>query len=51
MTKRIHTLEEVGINVKLLSEMLSHYDKDRSSQSDREIIKVCVPFRLHTHHT
>uniref|UniRef100_A0A674DQC8 Golgi associated, gamma adaptin ear containing, ARF binding protein 3 n=1 Tax=Salmo trutta TaxID=8032 RepID=A0A674DQC8_SALTR len=39
VTKRIHTLEEVGINVKLLSEMLSHYDKDRSSQSDREIIK------------
>uniref|UniRef100_A0A4W5KUW8 Golgi associated, gamma adaptin ear containing, ARF binding protein 3 n=1 Tax=Hucho hucho TaxID=62062 RepID=A0A4W5KUW8_9TELE len=39
VTKRIHTLEEVGINVKLLSEMLSHYDKDTSSQSDREIIK------------
>ncbi|KAJ7989748.1 hypothetical protein DPEC_G00307740 [Dallia pectoralis] len=39
VTKRIHTLEEVGINVKLLSEMLSHYDKDRSSQSDREIIQ------------
>uniref|UniRef100_A0A4W5KJH7 Golgi associated, gamma adaptin ear containing, ARF binding protein 3 n=1 Tax=Hucho hucho TaxID=62062 RepID=A0A4W5KJH7_9TELE len=39
VTKRIHTLEEVGINVKLLSEMLSHYDKNRSSQSDREIIK------------
>ncbi|KAM4598191.1 ADP-ribosylation factor-binding protein GGA3 isoform 2-T2 [Polymixia lowei] len=39
VTKRIHTLEEVNINVKLLSEMLSHYDKDSSTDSDREIIK------------
>lgn len=46
VTKRIHTLEEVNINVKLLTEMLSHYDKDSSTDSDREIIKVCV--RAHT---
>uniref|UniRef100_G3PF53 Golgi associated, gamma adaptin ear containing, ARF binding protein 3 n=1 Tax=Gasterosteus aculeatus aculeatus TaxID=481459 RepID=G3PF53_GASAC len=39
VTKRIHTLEEVNINVKLLTEMLSHYDKDRSTDSDRDIIK------------
>ncbi|XP_071390618.1 ADP-ribosylation factor-binding protein GGA3 isoform X2 [Centroberyx affinis] len=39
VTKRIHTLEEVNINVKLLTEMLSHYDKDNSTDSDREIIK------------
>uniref|UniRef100_A0A8C4DXB2 Golgi associated, gamma adaptin ear containing, ARF binding protein 3b n=1 Tax=Dicentrarchus labrax TaxID=13489 RepID=A0A8C4DXB2_DICLA len=39
VTKRIHTLEEVNINVKLLTEMLSHYNKDRSSESDKEIIK------------
>ncbi|KAF6721477.1 ADP-ribosylation factor-binding protein GGA3 [Oryzias melastigma] len=39
VTKRMHTLEEVNINVKLLTEMLSHYDKDNSSDSDREIIK------------
>lgn len=39
VSKRIHTLEEVGINVKLLSDMLTHYDKDRSSESDRELIK------------
>ncbi|XP_061893278.1 ADP-ribosylation factor-binding protein GGA3 [Entelurus aequoreus] len=38
-TKRVSTLEEVNINVKLLSEMLSHYHKDRSSESDKEIIK------------
>lgn len=41
-TKRIHTLEEVSINVKLLTEMLSHYNEDRSSDSDKEIIKVRV---------
>lgn len=41
VTKRMHTLEEVNINVKLLTEMLSHYDKDNSSDSDKEIIKVC----------
>uniref|UniRef100_A0AAQ5ZBL9 Golgi associated, gamma adaptin ear containing, ARF binding protein 3b n=1 Tax=Amphiprion ocellaris TaxID=80972 RepID=A0AAQ5ZBL9_AMPOC len=28
VTKRIHTLEEVNINVKLLTEMLTHYNKD-----------------------
>uniref|UniRef100_A0A3P9L544 Golgi associated, gamma adaptin ear containing, ARF binding protein 3b n=1 Tax=Oryzias latipes TaxID=8090 RepID=A0A3P9L544_ORYLA len=39
VTKRMHTLEEVNINVKLLTEMLSHYDKDNSSDSDKEIIK------------
>ncbi|KAM3863441.1 ADP-ribosylation factor-binding protein GGA3 [Diretmus argenteus] len=39
VTKRIHTLEEVNINVKLLTEMLSHYDKDSSTDSDKEIIK------------
>ncbi|XP_061557562.1 ADP-ribosylation factor-binding protein GGA3 isoform X1 [Phycodurus eques] len=38
-SKRNNTLEEVNINVKLLSEMLSHYDKNASSESDKEIIK------------
>lgn len=45
VTKRINTLEEVTINVKLLSEMLSHYNKDSSSDSDKEILKVST----HTH--
>uniref|UniRef100_A0A3P8VZN7 Golgi associated, gamma adaptin ear containing, ARF binding protein 3 n=1 Tax=Cynoglossus semilaevis TaxID=244447 RepID=A0A3P8VZN7_CYNSE len=39
LTKRVHTLEEVTINVKLLTEMLSHYNKDSSTDSDKEIIK------------
>ncbi|KAK1785650.1 hypothetical protein P4O66_018999, partial [Electrophorus voltai] len=38
-TKRMNTLEEVNNNVKLLREMLSHYDKDGSSDADRELIK------------
>lgn len=42
VTKRMHTLEEVNINVKLLTEMLSHYNKDSSTDSDKEIIKVWV---------
>lgn len=42
MTKRMHTLEEVNNNVKLLSEMLSHYDQDRSSDADRDLIKVSL---------
>lgn len=49
VTKRIHTLEEVNINVKLLTEMLSHYNKDSSTDSDKEIIKVCVRAHTHTH--
>uniref|UniRef100_A0A672QAB6 Golgi associated, gamma adaptin ear containing, ARF binding protein 3 n=1 Tax=Sinocyclocheilus grahami TaxID=75366 RepID=A0A672QAB6_SINGR len=39
MAKRNNTLEEVNNNVKLLSEMMSHYDRDRSSDADRELIK------------
>ncbi|XP_059415010.1 ADP-ribosylation factor-binding protein GGA3-like [Carassius carassius] len=39
MTKRSNTLEEVNNNVKLLSEMLSQYDRARSSDADRELIK------------
>ncbi|XP_072225861.1 ADP-ribosylation factor-binding protein GGA3 isoform X2 [Leuresthes tenuis] len=39
VSKRMNTLEEVNINVKLLTEMLSHYDKDTSRDSDKEIIK------------
>uniref|UniRef100_A0A8C1X767 Golgi associated, gamma adaptin ear containing, ARF binding protein 3b n=1 Tax=Cyprinus carpio TaxID=7962 RepID=A0A8C1X767_CYPCA len=39
IAKRNNTLEEVNNNVKLLSEMLSHYDRDRSSDADRELIK------------
>ncbi|XP_056144613.1 ADP-ribosylation factor-binding protein GGA3 [Lampris incognitus] len=39
MTKRMHTLEEVNTNVKLLAEMLTHYDKDSSTDSDKDIIK------------
>ncbi|KAK7940285.1 hypothetical protein WMY93_003611 [Mugilogobius chulae] len=39
VTNRMHTLEEVSINVKLLTEMLSHYNKESSSDSDKEIIK------------
>lgn len=39
VTKRTNTLEEVSINVKLLTEMLSHYNKDSSSDSDKEILK------------
>lgn len=49
VTKRLHTLEEVNINVKLLTEMLSHYNKDSSTDSDKEIIKVCVCALTHMH--
>lgn len=49
VTKRIHTLEEVDINVKLLTEMLSNYNRDSSTDSDREIIKVSAHTNTHTH--
>uniref|UniRef100_A0A669Q132 Golgi associated, gamma adaptin ear containing, ARF binding protein 3 n=1 Tax=Phasianus colchicus TaxID=9054 RepID=A0A669Q132_PHACC len=39
VTKRMHTLEEVNNNVKLLNEMLVHYSKEDSSESDRELMK------------
>lgn len=40
VTKRMHTLEEVNNNVKLLNEMLVHYSKEESSEADRELMKV-----------
>lgn len=40
MTKRLHTLEEVNNNVKLLSEMLLHYSKEDSAEADKELMKV-----------
>ncbi|XP_072260017.1 ADP-ribosylation factor-binding protein GGA3 isoform X2 [Pyxicephalus adspersus] len=39
VSKRVHTLEEVNNNVKLLQEMLTHYSKDNSSEEDKELIK------------
>ncbi|KAM8784853.1 ADP-ribosylation factor-binding protein GGA3 isoform 3-T3 [Rhynchonycteris naso] len=39
VTKRLHTLEEVNNNVKLLSEVLLHYSKEESSDADRELVK------------
>lgn len=47
VTKRLNTLEEVNINVRLLTEMLSQYNKDSSTDSDKEIIKVCVHTLTH----
>ena len=42
VTKRMHTLEEVNNNVKLLNEMLVHYSKEDSSEADRELMKVSL---------
>ncbi|XP_034264571.2 ADP-ribosylation factor-binding protein GGA3 isoform X2 [Pantherophis guttatus] len=39
VTKRMHTLEEVNNNVKLLNEMLIHYSKEDSSEADKELMK------------
>ncbi|XP_026936423.1 ADP-ribosylation factor-binding protein GGA3 isoform X1 [Sagmatias obliquidens] len=39
VTKRLHTLEEVNNNVKLLGEMLLHYSKEDSSEADKELMK------------
>uniref|UniRef100_A0A670XTI3 Golgi associated, gamma adaptin ear containing, ARF binding protein 3 n=1 Tax=Pseudonaja textilis TaxID=8673 RepID=A0A670XTI3_PSETE len=39
VTKRMHTLEEVNNNVKLLNEMLVHYSKEYSSEADKELMK------------
>nr|XP_010340737.1 ADP-ribosylation factor-binding protein GGA3 isoform X1 [Saimiri boliviensis boliviensis] len=39
VTKRLHTLEEVNNNVRLLNEMLLHYSQEDSSDGDRELMK------------
>ncbi|XP_048223163.1 ADP-ribosylation factor-binding protein GGA3 isoform X2 [Perognathus longimembris pacificus] len=39
VTKRMHTLEEVSNNVKLLHEMLLHYSHEHSSPADKELMK------------
>lgn len=43
VNKRLHTLEEVNNNVKLLNEMLLHYSKEDSSEADKELMKVGPP--------
>lgn len=40
VTERLHALEEVSNNVKLLHEMLLHYSHEDSSDGDRELMKV-----------
>ncbi|XP_008071515.1 ADP-ribosylation factor-binding protein GGA3 [Carlito syrichta] len=39
VTRRLHTLEEVNNNVKLLNEMLLHYSQEDSSDGDKELMK------------
>ncbi|XP_066560426.1 ADP-ribosylation factor-binding protein GGA3 [Amia ocellicauda] len=39
VTKRVNTLEEVNNNVKLLNEMLTHFNREESSEADKELIK------------
>ncbi|XP_041076902.1 ADP-ribosylation factor-binding protein GGA3-like isoform X2 [Polyodon spathula] len=39
VTKRVNALEEVNNNVKLLNEMLTHFNREESSEADRELIK------------
>uniref|UniRef100_A0A8C5NWQ9 Golgi associated, gamma adaptin ear containing, ARF binding protein 3 n=1 Tax=Jaculus jaculus TaxID=51337 RepID=A0A8C5NWQ9_JACJA len=39
VTRRLHTLEEVNNNVKLLHEMLLHFSPEHSSEADRELMK------------
>ncbi|TRY95712.1 hypothetical protein DNTS_022115 [Danionella cerebrum] len=39
ITRRVDALEEVNNNVKLLSEMLSQFDHERSSAADRELLR------------
>lgn len=41
----MHILEEVNNNVKLLNEMLVHYNKEDSSEADKELMKVCKIFK------
>ncbi|XP_072882724.1 ADP-ribosylation factor-binding protein GGA3 isoform X2 [Hemitrygon akajei] len=38
ITKRLNTLEEVNNNVRLLNEMLAHYNKDDSTEGDKELM-------------
>lgn len=40
VSRRINQLQEINNNVKLLNEMLAHYSKEVSSQSDRDMMKV-----------
>ncbi|XP_045155291.1 ADP-ribosylation factor-binding protein GGA3 [Echinops telfairi] len=39
VTRRMHTLEEVNNNVKLLHEMLLHYRREDSSEADKELMQ------------
>lgn len=40
VTKRMHTLEEVNNNVKLLTEMVTNYSKGETTESNEDLMKV-----------
>jgi hypothetical protein len=40
VSRRINQLQEINNNIKLLNEMLAHYSKEVSSESDRDMMKV-----------
>lgn len=44
VTRRMHTLEEVNNNAKLLHEMLLHCSREAASEADKELMKVGVPW-------
>lgn len=41
-TKQKSTLEAVNNNVKLLNEMLAHFNPEDSTDGDKELIRVCA---------
>lgn len=44
VTRRMHTLEEVNNNAKLLHEMLLHCSREEASEADKELMKVGGPW-------
>lgn len=44
VTRRMHTLEEVNNNAKLLHEMLLHCSREAASEADKELMKVGGPW-------
>ncbi len=44
VSKRVQELETVNNNMKVLEEMMEHFQQGNSSQAERDVMKVCVGY-------
>lgn len=44
VSKRVQEIETVNNNMKVLEEMMQHYQRGESNQAERDVMKVCYNY-------